>query len=161
MTADAAKALGALAQRLRGRGFDARRVARFLDRILFALFAEDIGLLPNEVASKLFKAAQGSPETFESLVGELFRKMADGGYFGVDRIPHVNGSLFDDASTLPLTGEELALLASAADLDWSAIDPSIFGTLFERGLDPSNRAQLGAHYTSREDIETLKRLRDG
>ena len=40
-------------------------------------------------------------------------------------------------------------------LDWSAIDPSIFGTLFERALDPGKRAQLGAHYTSREDIETI------
>ncbi|MEO8275139.1 MAG: DNA methyltransferase [Thermoanaerobaculia bacterium] len=81
--------------------------------------------------------------------------MADGGFFGVDRIPHINGSLFDDASALALSEEELALLASAARLDWSAIDPSIFGTLFERGLDPAKRAQLGAHYTSREDIETL------
>ena len=39
--------------------------------------------------------------------------------------------------------------------DWSAIDPSVFGTLFERGMDPGKRSQLGAHYTSREDIETL------
>lgn len=155
VTAEAAKALGELAQRLRGRGFEPRKVARFLDRILFALFAEDIGLLPNEIASKLFEAAKGRPDTFEKLVGELFQRMAEGGFFGVDRIPHVNGSLFDDASTLPLTEEELALLASAARLDWSAIDPSIFGTLFERGLDPAKRAQLGAHYTSREDIETL------
>ncbi len=43
----------------------------------------------------------------------------------------------------------------AAKLDWSAVDPSIFGTLFERGMDPDKRSQLGAHYTSREDIETL------
>lgn len=155
VTAEAAKALGELAQRLRGRGFEPRQVARFLDRVLFALFAEDIGLLPNDIASKLFDAAKGSPDTFEKLVGELFQRMAEGGHFGVDRIPHVNGSLFDDASTLPLTEDELGLLSSAARLDWSAIDPSIFGTLFERGLDPAKRAQLGAHYTSREDIETL------
>jgi type II restriction/modification system DNA methylase subunit YeeA len=155
VTAEAAKALGELALRLRGRDFEPRAVARFLDRVLFALFAEDIGLLPNEIASKLFEAARGKPELFEQLVGELFQKMAAGGFFGVDRIPHVNGSLFDDASTLPLSAEELELLAQAARLDWSAIDPSIFGTLFERGLDPAKRAQLGAHYTSREDIETL------
>jgi type II restriction/modification system DNA methylase subunit YeeA len=155
VTAEAAKALGELAQRLRDRGFEPRPVARFLDRILFALFAEDIGLLPNEIASKLFEAARGKPELFVQLVGNLFQKMAAGGFFGVDRIPHVNGSLFDDAATLPLTAQELELLAQASRLDWSAIDPSIFGTLFERGLDPAKRAQLGAHYTSREDIETL------
>ncbi|MEO8198343.1 MAG: DNA methyltransferase, partial [Thermoanaerobaculia bacterium] len=155
VTGDAAKALGELALRLRNRGIAARAVARFVDRILFALFAEDIGLLPNEVASKLFEATRGKPELFETLVGDLFRRMAEGGFFGVDRIPQINGSLFDDASALALSEDELALLAGAARLDWSAIDPSIFGTLFERGLDPAKRAQLGAHYTSREDIETL------
>jgi type II restriction/modification system DNA methylase subunit YeeA len=155
VTADAAKALAELAQRLRERGVEPRPAARFLDRLIFCLFAEDIGLLPNEVASKLFETAKGDTELFDRLVRDLFGKMAAGGYFGVDRIPHVNGSLFDDAATVPLTGEELALLVHAARLDWSAIDPSIFGTLFERGLDPAKRAQLGAHYTSREDIETL------
>ena len=43
-------------------------------------------------------------------------------------------------------------LAKAAHLNWESIEPSIFGTLFERSLDPNKRAQLGAHYTSREDI---------
>ncbi|HLF56864.1 MAG TPA: DNA methyltransferase, partial [Thermoanaerobaculia bacterium] len=155
VTADAAKALAQLAQRLRERGVEPRPAARFLDRLIFCLFAEDIGLLPNDVASKLFEAARGKPDLFDDLVRRLFEQMASGGYFGVDKIPHVNGSLFDDAQTIPLTAEELAFLVQAARLDWSAIDPSIFGTLFERGLDPAKRAQLGAHYTSREDIETL------
>ena len=44
------------------------------------------------------------------------------------------------------------VLARVAAADWGAIEPSIFGTLFERGLDPDKRSQLGAHYTSKEDI---------
>ena len=44
---------------------------------------------------------------------------------------------------------------AASDLDWSEIDPSILGTLFERGLDPGKRAQLGAHYTDRDKIMLL------
>lgn len=155
VTADAAKALAELAQALRERGVEPERAARFLDRLIFCLFAEDIGLLPNEVASKLFQSTVEQPELFEDRVGELFSRMATGGYFGLDKIPHVNGSLFEGSETIPLTPKELARLAQAARLDWSAIDPSIFGTLFERGLDPAKRAQLGAHYTSREDIETL------
>lgn len=155
VTADAAKALAELAQALRERGVEPEKAARFLDRLIFCLFAEDIGLLPNEVASKLFQSTADEPALFADRVGELFSRMATGGYFGLDKIPHVNGSLFEDASTIELTAKELALLAQAARLDWSAIDPSIFGTLFERGLDPGKRAQLGAHYTSREDIETL------
>lgn len=155
VTADAAKALAELAQALRERGVEPERAARFLDRLIFCLFAEDIGLLPNEVASKLFQSTVEQPELFEDRVGELFSRMATGGYFGLDKIPHVNGSLFEGSETIPLTPKELARLAQAARLDWSAIDPSIFATLFERGLDPAKRAQLGAHYTSREDIETL------
>ena len=41
---------------------------------------------------------------------------------------------------------------AAASLDWSLIDPTIFGTLFERFLDPDKRAQIGAHYTDPEKI---------
>src|SRR5205807_4658132 len=46
-------------------------------------------------------------------------------------------------------------LARATALDWASVEPAIFGTLFERSLDPSKRAQLGAHYTSRDDIELI------
>ena len=55
----------------------------------------------------------------------------------------------------PLSATDVAALETARALDWSAIDPSIFGTLFERGLDPSKRSQLGAHYT---DPATILRL---
>jgi len=46
----------------------------------------------------------------------------------------------------------MAILLRVSQLDWSSIEPSILGTLFERSLDPAKRAQLGAHYTSRDDI---------
>jgi hypothetical protein len=155
ITADAAKAFGELALSLRKRGVEPRRVARFLDRMIFCLFAEDVGILPNEIASKLLEQSRGKAELFTVLSADLFAKMAKGGYFGVDRIPYFNGHLFDDSDSLALTTEELELLWQGARLDWSAIDPAIFGTLFERGLDPDKRSQLGAHYTSKEDIETL------
>ncbi|MBN8524826.1 MAG: hypothetical protein J0M02_05770, partial [Planctomycetes bacterium] len=60
--------------------------------------------------------------------------------------------LFDDDTVLPLNADELMFLADAARLDWSQVEPAIFGTLFERSLDPAKRSQLGAHYTSRDDI---------
>ncbi|MCZ7582258.1 MAG: N-6 DNA methylase [Deltaproteobacteria bacterium] len=81
--------------------------------------------------------------------------MAHGGDFGMDEIRHFNGNLFHDAAVLDLTAEEIEELYNAAKLDWDAVDPSVFGTLFERGMDPDKRSQLGAHYTSREDIETI------
>lgn len=60
-------------------------------------------------------------------------------------------------AALPLDGEDIDHLLAAARLDWSEIDPSILGTLFERGLDPDKRSQLGAHYTDREKIMMIVR----
>src|SRR5713101_2178099 len=62
------------------------------------------------------------------------------------------GAWFDTHEAFPLEKAEVALVLKAARLDWSDIDPSIFGTLFERGLDPDKRSQLGAHYTDRAKI---------
>ncbi|MFW6082982.1 MAG: class I SAM-dependent DNA methyltransferase, partial [Chloroflexota bacterium] len=63
-----------------------------------------------------------------------------------------DGSLFEDNEVLELSSEALDILSRVSRLDWSNIEPAIFGTLFERSLDPSKRSQLGAHYTSKEDI---------
>ena len=63
-----------------------------------------------------------------------------------------NGGLFDDDTALSLDREGIETALKAAALDWSEIDPSILGTLFERGLDPDKRSQLGAHYTDRDKI---------
>ena len=48
--------------------------------------------------------------------------------------------------------DQIRIALDASKLDWSNIDPSILGTLFERGLDPDKRSQLGAHYTDRDKI---------
>ncbi|MFO1420317.1 MAG: type IIL restriction-modification enzyme MmeI [Candidatus Competibacteraceae bacterium] len=155
VTEDAAKLLGGLAQRLRQRGHDPRMVAHVLTRLLFCLFAEDIGLLPGQLFGGLLAEARQSPAEFPALASELFRAMQHGGRFGLARIPWFNGGLFDDATCLPLEKADLDTLHSAATLDWSAIEPAIFGTLFERGLDPDKRSQLGAHYT---DAGSIRRL---
>ncbi len=63
--------------------------------------------------------------------------------------------LFADAKVLDLTAEELRLLAKIAEPDWSNIEPAVFGTLFEKSLDLDKRSQLGAHYTSQEDIVSI------
>ncbi len=55
-------------------------------------------------------------------------------------------------AALPLTRPDIEQALDAAAMDWSQIDPSIMGTLFERGLDPDKRSQLGAHYTDAEKI---------
>ena len=155
LTADAAATFAELAQSLRSRGHESQNVAHFLDRLVFCLFAEDVELLPRDLFTKLLEKTHDRPERFAELLGQLFRAMARGGDFGLDEILHFNGNLYADDSVLELTADEIELVRKAARYDWADIDPSIFGTLFERGLDPDKRSQLGAHYTSRADIETI------
>jgi hypothetical protein len=131
------------------------RIARFLNRIVFCFFAEDTSLLPKGIVTGIFKAGGDDPAHFAATLEELFRTMATGGGFGTHKIRHFNGHLFEDATVFELTEEEIGELATAGEADWQFIQPSIMGNLFERGLDPDQRAQLGAHYTSEEDIMTL------
>jgi type II restriction/modification system DNA methylase subunit YeeA len=67
-------------------------------------------------------------------------------------IHYFNGGLFMDDEVFELDWRDLGVLNAAAALDWSQVEPAIFGTLFERSLDPGKRSQLGQHYTSKGDI---------
>ena len=156
LTADAAADFAELARRLRDRGNDPQVVAHFVNRLVFCLFADDVDLLPTGLFKRMLDAARKDPSRFETYAGRLFAAMAErGGEVDFTPISWFNGGLFDDANALPLLADDVALLQRAAALDWAEIDPSILGTLFERGLDPDKRSQLGAHYTSREMIEQL------
>ena len=103
----------------------------------------------------MLRQAQRTPAQFTELAAELFRVMAAGGRVGFEAVAWFNGGLFDDGTALPLEAADIETVLAASDLDWSEIDPSILGTLFERGLDPGKRAQLGAHYTDRDKIMLL------
>ena len=153
VTQAAAARFAEIAGSMQARGHDPETVAHFLNRVLFCLFAEDIGLLPRRIMSDLIASRADDPAAFTAGLSELFRLMADrGGYFGTQRIAWFNGGLFDDAAALAFTREELRAVGAASALDWSQVEPAVLGTLFERGLDPDRRGQLGAHYTDRAKI---------
>jgi type II restriction/modification system DNA methylase subunit YeeA len=152
VTEKAAQEFARLARLLRDRGEDPDRTAHFLIRILFCLFAEDVLLLPGNLFTRLVASTRTRPGEFAGPLRQLFGAMQTGGFFGADRIRHFNGGLFDDAEVLEVDAEGMRILSRLTRLDWGSIAPAILGTLFERSLDPDTRAQLGAHYTSREDI---------
>src|ERR1051326_8524850 len=131
------------------------RIARFLNRIIFCFFAEDVDLLPKGIFGEISKAGIDDPKFFAERLEALFRVMAKSGTFGTNRIRHFNGHLFKEASVFALTEDEIRQLGEASESNWASIEPSIMGTLFERALDDSQRARLGAHYTSEADIKTL------
>ncbi|MBI4718240.1 MAG: transposase [Planctomycetes bacterium] len=152
VTEDVARQFAALAQSLRSRGHDPHTAAHFLMKCMFCLFAEDVGLLPGQLFSRLVERTRRDPTKLTERLTELFDTMRTGGDFGVDAVAHFNGGLFDDSPALKLTAADIDTLLAAATPDWGSVEPAIFGTLFERSLDPNTRAQIGAHYTSREDI---------
>ena len=155
LTEVAAGEFAEVAKRLRERGHEAQQVAHYINRLVFCMFAEDVQLLPNEMFRRMLEHALEDPDDFERLASDLFGAMKDGGRIGFEKVSWFNGGLFDDTEALPLRKDEIELTLKAAKRDWSEIDPSIFGTLFERGLDPDKRSQLGAHYTDRDKIMML------
>ena len=152
LTEQAAQSFATLARSLRERGHDPQEVAHFVNRLVFCMFADDVGLLPGHMFTEMLGEALRIPEQFTDLAGDLFSAMASGGRIGFKKVDWFNGGLFDDATALPLEKADIETVLAASNLDWSEIDPSILGTLFERGLDPGKRAQLGAHYTDRDKI---------
>lgn len=155
VTEDAAGTFADLAKRLRARDHDPQIVAHFINRLVFCLFADDVGLLPAGLFDKLLATARKTPDRFPDYAAKLFRAMKTGGELDLTAIDWFNGGLFDDDTALPLNVEDLRILQDVARLDWDEVDPSIFGTLFERGLDPAKRGQWGAHYTDREKIDLI------
>jgi type II restriction/modification system DNA methylase subunit YeeA len=154
ITEEAARTFAETADRLRAAGVPATTASHFLSQCLFCFFAEDVELLP----ARLFERLVGvhmTPAQMRQQLTKLFEAMRDGGMFGVDPVLRFNGGLFQTIDIPDLTPDDVKALREASSMDWSAIDPSIFGTLFERGLDPSKRAQLGAHYT---DPATIWRI---
>lgn len=152
LTEEAAGRFAALAMNLRRRGHEAHAVAHFVNRLIFCLFAEDVNLLPDRMFQRMIEHAHRQPQMFQTHATTLFAAMQSGGMVGFEQVEWFNGGLFDHAEALPLEAEDVNELLAASRLDWSEIDPSIMGTLFERGLDPDKRSQLGAHYTDRDKI---------
>ena len=152
LTEEAAQQFAKIAQRLRERGHKSEDVAHFVIRLVFCMFAEDVNLLPDKMFENMLKLCKDTPADFVDHAKTLFAAMKSGGRVGFTKVEWFNGGLFDDDSAYPLLKPDIEDLIKAAELDWSDIDPSILGTLFERGLDPSKRSQLGAHYTDRTKI---------
>jgi len=142
-----------------GLEFNNEEQAHFFIRLLFCLFAESVGLLPDKLFTKMVSQPVHDVtdiEVFVQMLTCLFRSMRYGKPFGLYRIPQFNGGLFDNDFMPPSLPTSLVKnLLTACRYDWSQLEPSVLGTLFERILDVTKRHQIGAHYTSKADIELI------
>jgi hypothetical protein len=150
--------------------WETMQIARFLTKLVFAFFVEDVELLPsydNKAALRfIIENAINMPTEFAPELRKLFEAM--GGerpaYF-MKFVPYFNGGIFGESKQgandqyevldLSFAPDGLAILLKASQADWRFVNPTIFGTLFEGALDTSKRSQLGAHYTSEADIRLI------
>ncbi|HEX8501656.1 MAG TPA: DNA methyltransferase [Pyrinomonadaceae bacterium] len=158
VTRGVAEQLAVLARSLEERGFAAERVANFLMRAIFTMFAEDVRLIPEgSFTEALDLVKREGVRIFPHMVGSLWATMNTGGFSTVIRkeVIQFNGGLFEESEALPLDEAQLDLLVAASRADWKDVEPAIFGTLLERALNPRERHKLGAHYTPRAYVERL------
>lgn len=134
------------------------KVSKFLMRCIFAMFAEDIGLLPKGAFLKLVEQHKGNAQHFHITADQFFREMDKGAVFSPlirEKIREFNGGLFREAASIEINEDELTFLEKAARRSWQAVEPAIFGTLLEQALSDRERSKLGAHYTPRAYVERL------
>jgi len=117
VTEQVAARFGDLALALHRRGIAPQHTAHYLVQLLFCLFAEDIGLLPRGLFTRLVTSSVQQPERFTARIEAFFTAMRDGGDFGAEQLRRFNGGLFRDIAVVALTGDELASLARAGELD--------------------------------------------
>ena len=155
VTRDIAGNLAQLAKRLEEAGHHAEDVAHFLMRCLFTMFAEDVGLLPEDCFKKMLQSLDNT-QHFVPVVEDLWRTMNSGGFSAQLRkkLLYFNGGLFADSSAIAIDRDQLDLLIEAAEADWQDVEPAIFGTLLERALDPACGTGNFLYVT----LEHLKRI---
>ncbi|ODS91480.1 MAG: methylase [Comamonas sp. SCN 65-56] len=161
----AAERMGRLHDALKASGYGGHALEVLLVRLLFCLFADDTGIFQPAQALRLWVEERTAPDGSDlgPRLAQLFQVLNTPEHLRSKHLdeqlaafPYVNGRLFEEP--LPLADFDADMrtaLLDACALDWSAISPAIFGSLFQSIMDARARRNLGAHYTSEENILKL------
>lgn len=129
----------------------------FVLQSVWAMFAEDLAMLPSHVFTRVLDELLANPgRSSRDDLGQLFAYLnepsdrpTEGLYAGT---PYANGSLFARPARVHLDREELELLRRACESSWRNVEPAIFGALLQGALGRERQWALGAHYTAEADI---------
>ena len=160
----AAELMGKLHDQLEEIGYTGHSLEVFLVRLLFCLFADDTGIFERDSFKDLIECkSKEDGSDLGSLIAQFFQVLDTSPNYRLKTLdedlasfPYVNGKLFEEA--LPITAfnsNMRAILLECCYLDWGQISPAIFGSMFQSVMDPSERRNLGAHYTSEKNILKL------
>ncbi len=166
VTEKAAYFVATVFQSMQNRGVEREVAMQNSLQYVLVMFAEDVNLLPDNIFTRVLSECleEGldhprdmSAKSFD-LIGQLFREMNTKGITKGGRfkdVEYFNGGLFQEIIPVELTKYEVEMLAIAAKKDWSKVNPAIFGSFFEAGMDKGERHVYGAHYTYEIDIKKI------
>ncbi|MGL5295048.1 MAG: class I SAM-dependent DNA methyltransferase, partial [Aeromonas sp.] len=134
----------------------------FLTRLLFCLFAEDTGIFAQgQFTSAIKSYTEEDGSDLDLFLDQLFTVLNSDGSSPVRQglpvhitaFPYVNGGLFAAGQRVPALGKKgRRILLECGTLNWSEINPDIFGSMFQAVIDVEQRSRLGQHYTSYSNI---------
>ncbi len=160
----AAELMGKLHDRLKEIGYTGHPLEVYLVRILFCLFSEDTTIFEKQQfqdyieqrtnidGSDLAAKLQELFQVLNTPIEKRFRNLDE----QLSAFPYVNGKLFEEI--LPVASFDSKMrqsLLNCCGIDWSKISPAIFGSMFQSVMEPEERRNLGAHYTSEKNILKL------
>ncbi|MCX8491707.1 MAG: N-6 DNA methylase [Cyclobacteriaceae bacterium] len=158
VTEKAAQQVAAMFRSMIKRRVKSEEALHYALQCIVSLFAEDVGLLPDKIFSRIIEECIQKKASPYDLIGGLFNEMNKPGitpagyYKGVD---YFNGGLFKEIKAIELTAYEIDMLEGSANKNWRHVNPAIFGSFFEGNLDKELRHELGAHYTHEIDIKKI------
>ena len=163
----AAELMGKLHDELKESGYEGHPLEVFMVRLLFCLFADDTGIFEKDIFKEyveLRTREDGSDlgahlaEFFQVLntpAGKRLKNLDD----QLNAFPYVNGKLFEEPLPIAAFNSNMReILLQCSGLNWGKISPAIFGSMFQSVMNPQERRNLGAHYTSEKNILKLIKL---
>jgi type I restriction-modification system DNA methylase subunit len=161
---EAAKRMGELHDALKDSGYMGHALEVYLVRLLFCLFAEDTSIFERALFQEYIdKKTNVDGSDLSMHLAHLFQvlntpkeKRLKNLDENLAAFPYVNGRLFEEVLPIAAFDSEMRnMLLYACSLDWSKISPAIFGSMFQSVMNPIERRNLGAHYTSEENIQKV------
>jgi hypothetical protein len=160
----AAELMGKLHDQLKGFGYEGHPLEVYLVRLLFVLFADDTGIFEKDIFKEFIEQKTNEDgSNLGALLAQFFQILntpKEERFKNLDehlnQFPYVNGKLFEEALPIASFNSKMrTILLEASSLDWGKISPAIFGSLFQSVMNPIERRNLGAHYTSEKNILKL------
>lgn len=160
----AAELMGKLHDELHESGYTGHRLEMYLVRLLFCLFADDTGIFERDIFKEYIEIkTKEDGSDLGNALAQLFQILNEPKENRLKTLdehmmafPYVNGKLFEETIPIAAFNSEMRnIILECSALDWGKISPAIFGSLFQSVMDPDERRNLGAHYTSEKNILKL------